>query len=191
METLADLVESRLSDQRRSVALDHVSSCARCSGDLSWLRRTTALMRDDAMENAPDAVIVSAVRLFRPAMRPDGILRRIIAILQPTGGPAPAFGLRGTANEQQLLYRAGDYQLDVRVAPARNGWELNGQVFGPAEGDSVAVEGPGGSFTTSLSELQEFAFVLAVAGPYTLRVRVGESEIEIPSLEVGASKPDA
>src|SRR5205085_12116972 len=101
--TLADFIEGRLDDAARGDVQSHLSACADCSGQASRLSEATALMRDDAMEDAPRYARVTAANLFRarrkPAERPaESPLRRVLAAVKfDSLQMTPAFGGRSAA----------------------------------------------------------------------------------------------
>ncbi len=189
-EQLVDLVEGRLSPEERMLAQSHVSGCRACSEQVGWLERTLALMREDEGDDAPSYVVGRARGMFRPraAVERPGIARRLVAALRFDSAQQPslAFGVRGAqAPARQLLYRAEDHDLDVRVAPARDLWTVSGQILGPSAEGQVELEGPTDAVQARLNELGEFALPPVPAAVYTLRLRVGEVEVEIPRVEIG------
>src|SRR5512136_2866312 len=123
---LADLLEGRLSPDEQAPLRAHVADCPRCAADVAWLERITGLMRTDASADAPPQVIARAVSLFRPraAQPAPGLLQRVVAALRFDSAQLPlAAGVRsGQPVARQLLYDAGGYELDLRVAPADEAW---------------------------------------------------------------------
>jgi hypothetical protein len=100
---------------------------------------------------------------------------------------APAFGLRSQATAaRQLIYAAQTADIEVRVSPANEDWQIAGQVLGAdcASGD-VDLEGDGFSASAKLNELCEFSFGAVPAGAYKLSVHLPEALIETPWLELG------
>jgi anti-sigma factor RsiW len=189
---LADLAEGRLAAEDEHVARAHLAACAGCAEQASQLARLTTLMRTDASEDAPRDVLANAVGLFR-ARRPEseaapGLLRRLVASLTfDSSTLTPAFGVRSgqAAPARQLLFSAGDFDVDLRLAAGREGWTVSGQVLGPCAGGEVEVAGPQAA-RAGLNDLCEFTLPPVPEGVYTLRLRVGGVEVEIPELSLRA-----
>lgn len=190
-ERLAELAEGRLAGEDERAARAHLADCAGCSEQASQLARLTALMRADASEDAPRDVLMNAVGLFR-ARRPEpeaapGLLRRLVASLTfDSSTLTPSFGVRSglAAPARQLLFSAGDFDVDLRLAPGGEGWTVSGQVLGPCEGGEVEVAAGGRAARAGLNDLCEFTLPPVPEGVYTLRLRVGKVEVEIPELSL-------
>ena len=185
LETLADMAEERASSETLQSAESHIAVCETCNARLQNLRRLIVLMKSDTAEDAPRDVLMSALRIFTPAMRAP--LPRIIAILTfDSRAAGPAFGLRSihTAS-RQLLYTAQETALDLRVTVENEECSLAGQIIrGNCAGALIELSGATGTVTTELNELCEFSFPAIPLGTYSLRVRMPDVEIEIPELEL-------
>ena len=192
---LADLAEGRLSPEDAAEERAHLADCTRCAGQAAQLGHLAALMRADTSEDAPAALVADVVRMFR-ARRPaeasaPGLLRRLVAALTfDSSSLTPAFGVRSgqAAPARQLLFSAGDLDVDLRLAQGPEGWTVSGQVLGPCRGGEVELLGAEGSKAASaaLNELCEFALAPRPEGSYTLRLRFDGTEVEIPELSLKA-----
>lgn len=207
-ETLADLNDGQLPDAERVEALAHTETCARCAAELAWLARATVTLRSNELEDAPDALIARAVRLFptAPAVRPVpsaeiGILRRLVAALTFDSGAAPlALGVRSTLPvERQLLLAVDELgmAIDLRVTPVGERWVIAGQILGLADvpHGTVALHAATDSVTDSVIEAPvsafgEFSLGGVTAGVYELALRLADTdtdtEVVVLSLRVGA-----
>ena len=193
---LADLAEGRApAEAAASEERAHLADCKRCAGQAAQLGRLAALMRADTAEDAPAALVADTVRMFRArrpsAAREPGLLRRLVAALTfDSSSLTPAFGVRSgqAAPARQLLFSAGDLDLDLRLAPGTEGWTVSGQVLGPCEGGEIELLGADGSpaARAALNELCEFALPAVAEGTYTVRLRFDETEVEIPELSLKA-----
>jgi hypothetical protein len=170
--------------------LEHLSTCSQCSNQLESIRQTIALMRSDAAEDAPAALLIYAKNVFpgRGRGAEPTTVRRVLASLSfDSLTNAPAFGLRSQAAVgRQLIYSAETADIEVRVSPADAEWHIAGQVLGAdcVSGD-VELEGASFSASATLSELCEFSFGPVPAGAYTLSVCLPGLLIETPRLELG------
>lgn len=188
-EKIADLAEDRLPSAERDAAGAHLSGCARCSGQLAHLQQTINLMRADETKDAPRDVLASVVRLFRQrAAVAEGpsLVRRVLAALSfDSASVAPAYGVRsGQATARQMLYSAGANDLDLRVEPSGEAWVVSGQVLGECAGGRVELAGANAEAAAQLNDLCEFTLPAVPNGSYTLRLRLGEVEVEIPELQL-------
>ena len=186
---LADLVEGRLEPDEQAQVRRHVAVCPGCAADVGWLESVIGLMRDDQSEEVPSAALARAVRLFRArAARPaPGLLERVQAVLRFDSAQLPlAYGVRGEQPvARQLLFGAGVHDLDLRVAPAGDGWTVSGQVLGSCSGGQAILEGAEGAAQATLNDLCEFTLPVVPSGSYTLLLRLPEAEVEVPGLELG------
>ena len=187
---LTDLAEDRLLADERTSLLAHLSACSRCPAQLARVERVIGLMRTDTAEDAPREAITQAVSLFRsrPAVAEPSVVRRIVAALSfDSRGMSPALGMRsGQTATRQLLYSAGENDLDLRVTPSGETWIISGQVLGQCTGGEVELGGADRAAQTELNELCEFTLAPVPTGRYTLRLRLTGMEIEVPEIELRA-----
>ncbi|MET0646159.1 MAG: hypothetical protein ABW208_06020 [Pyrinomonadaceae bacterium] len=190
---LADLAEGRLSQEEAAAARTHLADCTTCSAQAAQLGRLAALMRADASEDAPPRLVASVVRMFRARRAQEaepGLLRRLVAALTfDSSSLRPAFGVRSgqAAPARQMLFSAGDLDVDLRLAAGGEGWTVSGQVLGPCEGGEVEmVSGGSTAARAALNDLCEFALPPVAEGVYALRLRLNDAEVEIPELSLKA-----
>jgi hypothetical protein len=192
---LADLAEGILPLDERNASLVHSNGCSRCSARLERVGQVVNLMRTDRAEDAPRDAVARALGIFQGregAKSATGLVRRVVAALSfDSFHLAPAQGVRsGRAATRQLLYIAGENELDLRITPGDEAWVVSGQVLGQEEhfGGEVCLEAeeqiaPASVF---LNEQCEFTLPSVPAGSYTLRLRFSHLEIEIPDFELRA-----
>jgi len=197
---LVDLAESSsASSERHAAALAHAKACVQCAAKVADLERTIMLMRGDESADVPAHAIAAAVSSFRTRRVPDNTAdsvadafkaeaRRLLAVLTfDSRQMSPSYGLRagGLATERQLLFSAGENDLDLRIAPSGEDWRVSGQVLGDCAGGSVELFGPIDRVQATLNDLCEFHFPPMPAGNYALRLRLGDTDVEALGLEVG------
>jgi hypothetical protein len=188
-ERLVDLADGRLPPAEQSQWLVHVASCARCAAEKAWLERVIGLMRADTSEDAPPAVIARARRLFQARAAPASTeQRRIPALVHFDSRQRPvALGIRsGQPAARQLLLKAEGYDLDVRITPTGADWQVSGQLLGPDTNGQVELQGVAGTVQAELNDLGEFSLPPTSPGVYSLILRLGNLEVELPHLEIGA-----
>ena len=126
----------------------HLGDCQQCANTLAQLRHVIGVMRSDRTEEVPSHVIQRAERLLRqrrPIPTPErqpSLPQRILAVLRFDSFQQPAFGLRsGKPIARQLLFSAGDSDIDLRIAPSNGDWQITGQVLGPTAGGQATLIG--------------------------------------------------
>jgi anti-sigma factor RsiW len=189
------MAEGRLSPEEAADERAHLDACTRCAGQAAQLGHLAALMRADTSEDAPAGLVSGVVRMFRArragGTAEPGLLRRLVAALTfDSSSLTPAFGVRSgqAAAARQLLYSAGDLDVDLRLARGGEGWTVSGQVLGPCGGGEVEMVGAEGSTATSaaLNDLCEFTLPPVAEGDYIVRLRFEGTEVEIPGLSLRA-----
>jgi len=171
-------------------ALAHLSACSECSGQLQVIRQTIGFMRSDAAEDAPRDLVQSAKSIFRDKVVTHGpsLLQILVASLTfDSLTNAPAFGLRSqTTAGRQLIYSTETADIDVRVSPENDQWQIAGQLLGAdCTGGDVDLVGDDFSASAELNELCEFSFGSVPAGAYKISIRLPDQSIETPRLELG------
>lgn len=171
-------------------ALAHLAACSECSEQLQTIRQTIGLMRSDDAGDAPAELVQCAKNIFREKVVTHGppLFQIIVASLTfDSLTNAPAFGLRSqTTAGRQLIYSTETADIDVRVSPENEQWQIGGQVLGAdCAGGDVSLEGDDFSASAHLNELCEFSFGSVPAGAYKIAIRLPNVLIETPRLELG------
>ena len=171
-------------------ARTHLAICSECSSQLQLLRQTIGFMQSDTAEDAPAELIRQAKGIFREKVVAHGpsLLQVIIASLTfDSLTNAPAFGLRSqTSAGRQLIYSTETADIDVRVSPENDQFQIAGQVLGAdCPGGDVDLVGDDFSVSAELNELCEFSFGSVPAGAYKISIRLPDALIETPRLELG------
>lgn len=123
------------------------------------------------------------------------LVRHLAAVLQFDSWAAPAVapGMRSLRSPtRHLLFSSAGRDIDLRIAPASQGYALSGQVLGPDEAGSVELFAepaePGDAAAQHAGELDalgEFRIDGVAAGAWRLRLRIGSDLIALPTIEVG------
>ncbi|HKG58700.1 MAG TPA: hypothetical protein VKB05_02895 [Pyrinomonadaceae bacterium] len=177
-------------EQTSPEALAHLAVCSVCSSQLQLIRQTIGFMRSDIGEDAPAELIQQAKSIFREKVVTHGpsLLQLIVASLTfDSLTNAPAFGLRSqTTAGRQLIYSTETADIDVRVSPENDQWQIAGQLLGAdCPGGDVDLVGDDFSASAELNELCEFSFGSVPAGAYKISLRLPDQLIETPRLELG------
>lgn len=148
-----------------------------------------------ALPDAPLSLQRRAIALWPQAGALDAVgmaVRRILAPLSfdSWAAPAPSLAMRSAASStRHLLFTAPGRDVDLRVAAARAGFTLSGQMLGPDEsGATVELQDEPASqppVRVALDDLGAFRFDGVPRGTYRLTLRVGAEQIELPPLDIG------
>jgi anti-sigma factor RsiW len=183
-----DLVEGRLPPDEQAKVESHLTTCTHCAGERARLERTINLMRTDESEAPPPVVLNRVLQRFRPQPESatSSLRERLVAALQfDSAHSSLAFGIRSAQPApRQLLYQAGSYNLDLRIAPAGGLWAVSGQVLGPNTEGQVELSGASAAHGT-LNEQSEFTLPPVPAGVYTFVMLLPDVEVEVAELAVG------
>jgi hypothetical protein len=187
-ETLANLAEGRIAPEVQEAAMAHISSCPICDNALSRLQHLVSMMRSDMSEDAPRDVLAMAIGIFsQRSQSTPSLLQRIVATLTfDSFKAAPAFGLRtGYSPSRQMLFSAGDNDLDLRITVENDRYLVAGQVIREScTAGVVELSGIAGSAQASLNETCEFSLPGVPLGTYSLKLKMADLEVEIPELEL-------
>ena len=190
VEKIADAIENRLPENERQTIQSHLKNCPHCANEYKILARSINLMKIDESGDAPPVALDFAKNLFRArkqlAAPETSVTQKILATLKLDVSPfSPAFGERSAAAEavRQMLFEAGDFDLDLRVRAGASGFNLAGQVLGElAEQNLIGLENAEFKAATSIGESGEFKIQNVPPGSYELILRMGATEIIIQDL---------
>src|SRR5688500_3671881 len=198
-EALAAYAAHDLGPGEREAVGAHVSAgCPACGAELAAIAELRRLAAADLLEVPAPWVVARAARI--PADRREGRLSALAGrladrLFDSVRDPLPRGARSAAAGARQMLCRAIDYDIDVRISALRGaGARVTGQVMPgggrPAEsvsGVEVALVGPGGvAQCVRSSELGEFAFEPVEAGTYEIVVEAEEEPIRVGRVDVDA-----
>lgn len=155
------------------------------------LNKIVHLMQTDNSADAPKDSIAWSKNLFlsRAAEPKKSIMQKVLARLQMDLSPnKAAFGERSASSAsdvRQMLFGAGDYQIDLRIAKANKGFTVTGQILGEDfAGAEIKLFSDGKNFTAKTNELGEFRFDNLSKDKYTLSLIFKDKEIVIENIEI-------
>jgi len=187
-ETIADLVEGRLSGEANGKAQNHFNECADCASIFFLLRDVIGVMRSDKMEDAPSYALQNAFRIMPRKVLEEkpSLVQKIFAVLSfDSAVSTPAYGVRsGASATRQMIFNVGESDVDLRVTKIENAWTVSGQILGDITKATIIIERQNVKLETKLNESGEFKFENLEQGNYTMRLLLDESEIEIPNIDI-------
>jgi hypothetical protein len=175
---------------------------------------TALARRAAALPDAPATLVQRAIAAWNPAPSVSkaaaavlqagarAVLQQLAAVLTfDSWAVSPlATGLRGLRGARQptrqLLFSADGRDVDLRISPAEedNRFVLTGQVFGPDDTGIARLRAQSGDPTAPaapeqigpLDEMGEFRLPGVAAGRYVLSLQLGDAEIVLPPIDLGA-----
>jgi hypothetical protein len=139
-----DFARNLTAPERRAVLQAHLEVCAECRTTVDLLLRVASTAASEAGTEPPAHVVTRAKSIFPTGSREEGNnLRRLIAklVFDPFVDPVTA-GVRSEYRPvRQLVYRAGDYFVDLRLDAERDSTAVTlvGQIANySAPGDLLA-----------------------------------------------------
>ena len=154
------------------------------------LEKILELMRRDDAVDAPADSLRWASNVFRTRkVEPKpSLIKKLVAVLQMELAPdKPAFGERSatTSSVRQILYRADENAVDLRIEKLKKGFTIRGQVLGEGFADAKAMLSDDvRTFEAAANEASEFRFDNIPAGSYQLTVRGSKVEIELKGVNI-------
>lgn len=198
-EQLVDYLDGKLTPAGAEQFAAHLAAgCAGCAENQAWYEGVRATAAGDDTVAPPAWVFKRAVRIFDTAQRAPRVAERIgqaIARLVFDSFARPQLaGVRSTETaNRQLLYHAGDYSIDLQIAPASGAHgDLIGQVLreGETKFESVAnlaleiKRGDERLYSTVTDAMGEFKIQDVAYGVYDLNIEMADGQITIRQLPV-------
>ena len=195
-ERLIDFLDNRLAEHDRDQIAAHLSAgCTACDENRDWYDRVRLTASSDDSIAPPAWVLKRAVRIFEAHARPaigERIRQAIASLVFDSFARTSLAGVRSSeTTNRQLLYRAGDYSIDLQIASFdQPGAELIGQILREGEPgfesvsalkiEIVREEKP--VLSTVTDEMGEFRISGVEHGVYDLHIELSEGSITVPDL---------
>ncbi len=187
-ETILDFLENKADLANRDLLHEHLASCSRCESKSEEFRQLTGFLQEDAANEPPAHLLEWSVGLFQPVFRPqESTLRRIFGTLvfDSFEEPLPA-GIRHVGSvPRQLLFRAGDVDVDIRIeSDTEDRVSLAGQVLSEStdffENTPVWLESHGMvRYKTQTNPVGEFSFDGVPQDTYHLSMDLPEGQVTL------------
>jgi hypothetical protein len=171
-ETLIGFAEGRLTPEDKLPVEQHISSCPLCFAEASEWFLLLDSMKESTLESAPEHAIRNCFAIYN-IPKPVSVLRQLYAaVVFDSANVAAVAGVRGATDSQQILFRTGDVDLDLRIGG--NPRVILGQILQRRAGHFLAGVPVGlcqadGQIESTISDtLGEFRFGIAPAGKLRL-----------------------
>ncbi|HEX8090869.1 MAG TPA: zf-HC2 domain-containing protein [Blastocatellia bacterium] len=201
-ERLIDYLDDRLDRAEADRFATHLSAgCLQCAETRDWYERVCVIAADDESIEPPSWVFKRAVRVFENRPSHPRIAERIgqiaASLIFDSLAQHAVAGVRSTETiNRQLLYRAGNYSIDLQVAPGEHmRADLTGQVLKEGEAAFESVTGlsleifreGGPVLSAQTGDMGEFKISGVECGVYDLRIDVGNGSITVAGLPLAQS----
>jgi hypothetical protein len=199
VENLIDYIDGQVSGVEKSTLEGHVATCGDCAELEQEFQALIHHLKEDASFEPPAELVQWSINLFQPVMQPQGAvsgLRRFIAslVFDTYDQPMLAGVRRVGAPPRQLLFRAGDVDVDVKIESmeANDRITLVGQVLSNTEkffdNTPVKLESHGiVRYRTRTNVVGEFSFDEVPKDTYHLSVDLPEGQITLFCVHRGNS----
>ena len=199
-ENLMEYVDGQATAESKTTAESHLSQCSDCLELKQELEQFILQLHADAAFEPPAELVQWGVNLFQPMLQPKeavgGKIRKFVAslVFDTFDEPMLAGVRRVGAPPRQLLFRAGDVDVDVKIESmeANDRISLVGQVLSNTEkffdNTPVKLESHGTvRYKTMTNFVGEFAFDEVPKDTYHLSVDLPEGQITLFCVHRGNS----
>jgi hypothetical protein len=181
-----DLVEGRLSKDEEAIWARHMETCNDCSMELLAWRQLSLDLKRSHLLSAPDQDLLKVVSIFQPQQSALGsAIRTILAsiVFDSFLQPAPAGARGGVTTARQLVMRAEEFDIHIKIWGGRDNKQMLGQLL-PRHGKGFVgsarfhlVRNGERVESTTTDETGEFRFTDVPEGDLSL-------QIDLPNLTV-------
>jgi len=193
-----ECIDGRISTENKLAVESHLVECGECAELNQELQGLVLQLQADASYEPPAELVKWGVSLFQPMLQPatGGKLRKMIAALvfDTFDQPMLAGVRRVGAPPRQLLFRAGDVDVDVKIESmeANDRITLVGQVLSTTakffDNTPVKLESHGiVRYRTITNLVGEFSFDEVPKDTYHLSVDLPEGQITLFCVHRGNS----
>jgi len=192
--------DGQLTEESKAMIDSHLSHCGDCSKMRQELQEFLIWLESDSTFEPPADVLQWGMNLFQPLLQPtasvDGKVRKIVAslVFDTFDEPALAGVRRVGAPPRQLLFRAGDVDVDVKIESVESNERISlvGQVLSTSEkffdNTPVKLESHGMvRYKTMTNFVGEFVFDEVPKDTYQLSVDLPEGQITLFCVHRGNS----
>jgi Putative zinc-finger len=197
VENIVNYMDGQATDVEKSTLEAHLANCRECLELKQEFQSLMLQLREDSSFEPPAETLEWGMNLFQPVMQPEkGGVRKIIAslIYDTFDQPMLAGVRRVGVPPRQLLFRAGDVDVDVKIESmeANDRITLVGQVLSSAtkffDNTPVKLESHGiVRYRTRTNVVGEFSFDEVPKDTYHLSVDLPEGQITLFCVHRGNS----
>lgn len=169
---------------------EHLRNCKRCAADAKKLEKFFSYLHQDGGDKVSQATTARLLNIFESretagqAQR-ESFGRRILASLVFDDWQTALNERLAAADARQMLFAAGNYQIDLRFEFAEGKCRVSGQIFPDCPNSATAeIFSSAANEKVSLDDDCEFVFPPLSPGIYKLRLNLSGETVEIENLSL-------
>ncbi len=183
-ETLLDYLDGKLPDLAGREIADHLRICETCGIEAGKLRKFMEFAETGPLEEVPQADTARLLNIYRPEKRDEKKepARRFLASLIFDDWQTALNERFLMPDSRQMLYRAGDFEIDLRLNFLSEKCRVEGQVFPDCLAGFAEIYTDAVRHRVAFGADCEFALPPVDCGVYGLRFEIDGVTIEIQSM---------
>lgn len=185
-EKLLEKFEGLLAEDEAREAVAHLAECADCAAQAAKLERFFKYANED-YEEAGQAVTARLLNIFQPkklSAPRESIGKRLLAILTFDDWQTALNERFIFSDTRQLLYKAENYDIDLRLDFIGDKCRLSGQILPDCDGAEIEIIAENVRIKADLNENCEFVFPLISQGTYELQINLKDNFIDISEISL-------
>lgn len=185
-EVLLNDRERRLEEPDARRVAEHLAVCADCA---ATARRIDGFLEFAASEEfaVSQAVTANLLNIYKPKKQvasAPSMMRRFVAALAFDDWQTALSERFDGRDSRQMLFRAGEIEIDLRLEFSGGKCRVSGQIFGGVADGEVELISDDFIARALVNEDAEFFFEPIARGVYSLRFTVGGETVEIERIEI-------
>ena len=185
--TLVDKLDGKLSaDMERDIDL-HVEACGSCETKYRKLAGVFAYSLPTETEQVSQATTARILNIYQRKPVPSEPAkpeRRGFASLIFDDWQTALNERYSGLDSRQMLYRLGEFDIDLRIELVGDNCRLTGQLFPESAGATAEMYSADIRQIAELNEFGEFAFDLVPQGVYDIGITVGNHNFQIEQVSL-------
>lgn len=188
-EKLVKQVEGGLAPNELRSVEKHLSDCKACAGQMRRLENFFQLAAKNDTEKVSQSVTANLLNIYKKpnkqAKKTNPLKRLVALLIFDDWQPEFAVQERLSFPEmRQFIYRAGRYQIDLRLKFNEGKCQVSGQIFPDCPGGKIILHSYTIAAQSDLNENSEFVLPEIPEGIYRLEIESSEETIEFESINL-------
>jgi hypothetical protein len=182
IETLINKFEGRIAASDENEIAVHMTKCGECRVIAAKLADFFAYAGPHTANDVPQAVTARILNIYqrKPAVarEPEKSRSSIVSLIFDDWQMALNERYSGM-DTRQMLYRSGNFEIDLRIELVGDMCRLTGQIFPEMAGATAEIFSSSQPATAAFNDCGEFVFDPVPQGVYDVRISAGSEEIHI------------
>lgn len=166
---------------------DHLRVCPDCAVKTEKLRNFLNYSKTEKFEEVGQQVTSNLLNIFsrkKLSVKKQSFAEKVLAKLVFDDWQFALNERRGMSDTRQLLFKAGAYEIDLRLQFTGDKCQISGQIFPDCENGLIEIIGSDFRAETESDENCEFFFPQVKKGIYQLICRLDGNAIEIENFSL-------